>query len=92
MRKAEKVTTDSRDRPLDSNEVVIVDSGTIALTAPFLVSETDAKDIELTGTSNEPVEEEEDEGEDVENDDELQGPLAEGEEEIEEEEADHQEL
>ena len=96
MRKAEKVTTDSRDRPLDSNEVVIADSGTIALKAPFLVSETDAEDIELTGA---PVEEDEDqeemEEEEIENDDGgIQGPLADGEQELEEEDEliDHEDL
>ena len=95
------MTTNDRDRPLDSNEVVIADSGVLPLKAPFVVSETDAEDIDLTELQSESfplgADEEEEEGEGEDTDQEydgeeepIEGPI--GKEEEREYEGDHDEL
>lgn len=93
MRKAEKVQTDSKDRPLSSNEVVIVDSGTLPLKNPFIVSETDAEDIDLTDLHDEQYDEEEEEEEFEEEEEEVEegidGPLTDD-EQMEDEELKHE--
>ena len=84
--------TDSKDRPLSSNEVVIVDSGTIPLRNPFIVSETDAEDIDLTDLHDEEYDDDdEEEFEEVEEgvEEGIDGPLTDD-EQMEDEELKHE--
>ena len=85
------MTTGEKDRPLDSNEVVIADSGVLSLKTPFLVNQTDAVDIDLTDLQPEsfPADDEDDEEEEEEDSEEyyndgeeetIEGPIRDNEE------------